>query len=534
MQTKRSVFKLCLEIGFIYILSYLLVAFVYPDLMWNQSIRFTSGHDIELPFQAAFIIARQFISGNLELWNFFDQNNHAYTHLGTGLYTIYAILEGLIFSLIFPYLSQPAIVFHKFHAVFYFGSILFIRTVGGYALARLFLPSLTLRIIACVLLNTVLASAGYSGLMVDQLYVLSLPIMYFLIRYHINRNRSNLIVAITWYILCVAMYPLMALGYFFVPFNLLIFSYLIITFIGDEKIKKLLLQFILYPIKKLSTLSLSNKGNYLEKGELLTNRILRSLSSNKILYQIRSPTLNTLIQLIREAWFTRVLGLSIVINVRLCHAVTVLTLLALLIIPVLTITYFVSLLMNTYYTHDSGLGDTTGRLNSIYSPLKYLSRYVSGTDPWDYLFSSVNYSSNQWSSDWSYSGGTVLFLVLLAVLFSRNKIKYTFFGTVLLIISTQFMVHPWSIWAPGHFITAFTNPFASLIRHTHMVALLVPYFLFPLVLLGLREITELPRSIKSFSRQRTRSAILLLVFLGVVTLIFLPTFAAFVHSLLKK
>ena len=82
-----------IELSLILFITFLVLAFIYPDLFLKSKIRYNSGHDITIPFQAFlynFYFLENFYFSN---WNFYDQTNHTFFHFNQGLYTFPAILE---------------------------------------------------------------------------------------------------------------------------------------------------------------------------------------------------------------------------------------------------------------------------------------------------------------------------------------------------------------------------------------------------------------------------------------------------------
>ena len=66
--------------------SMLVMAHVYPDMFVTAQIRFTGGHDMMIPYEAAWVHAGYFLRDGVELWSRFDHVNHAFFHLATGFH----------------------------------------------------------------------------------------------------------------------------------------------------------------------------------------------------------------------------------------------------------------------------------------------------------------------------------------------------------------------------------------------------------------------------------------------------------------
>ena len=78
---------------------------IYPDLFLSAKIRFNSGHDITIPFQA-FLYNFDFLKESyFNHWNIYDQTNHTFFHFTQGFYTFPAIVAEKIIKI--SHLKNP-------------------------------------------------------------------------------------------------------------------------------------------------------------------------------------------------------------------------------------------------------------------------------------------------------------------------------------------------------------------------------------------------------------------------------------------
>ena len=200
------------------------MAAIYPDLLVHQRIRFTGGHDIELPFEAAFTLAHQLLNGGLQLWNRFDQVNHGYLHLTTGFYTLPALLEAWVFAKIYPFLDRPGEAFYRLHALMFHGMGILFRTIGGYAVLSLFTTRWQTRVLSLLILNTLLSTQAFNGVVVGFVWSLSLLGIYALVRFSRLQNMGSLLLFTLIMTVAVANIPLLAVGYFYQALHFLLLA----------------------------------------------------------------------------------------------------------------------------------------------------------------------------------------------------------------------------------------------------------------------------------------------------------------------
>jgi hypothetical protein len=434
------------EIAIIWVISLALMAVIYPELVFHARIRFTAGHDIAVPFQAAFLHARYFVNGGIPLWDLYDQVDHAYFQLGTGFHTIPAILEGGIFALLHSLFAHPANAFYRVHAVGFFAICALFRTIGGFALLSLYPMARGSRILALLILNTLLAAQTYTGLMVAFIYSLTPLVLFYLVLLY----RRSTISAGFWFVaafaLSFAQVPLIAIGYFYAPIHFMILTMLVLKI-----------------------------WDYYRNSASMTEPDWRRfrLSAKGI---------------------TAALCVSAIIAMN--------------------VNYLLDLRAN-YFLAGSGIGGTEGRFSHILNPFYYLNfKYIGVAAVSDFLPGSLNIDKHDWWYSWPYLGSSVIALSIIGLLYGSYREKWIFAATLILnfAMQTPRLLDP-GITLPIHFVNAFTNPFSFLLIHVHMSALMLPYFLLPLVAMGIDTVREWARAPSRLAQEKWRDRIAAAVFI---------------------
>jgi hypothetical protein len=405
--------------------SMLLMALIYPDLLVTAQIRFTAGHDIEIPFLAAFNHASYFIRGEIPLWNLYDQVNHAHLHLGTGFHSFTAIIEGYVFSLIHWMFDRPGEAFQSFHPIVFFTLCTLARTAGGIALLRLYPISTGSRVLALVAMNTLLAQHAYVGVMVGFLYSLTPMILYLIVRFLRHLSLLNLLWLFAGFAFAFAQAPLLAIGYFYLPIHMFIVCAAVAFFIWARRDRR---------------------------GVPAAPATPGVTAASPALRRWTPPSLAV------------VLGLVIVAaNVA-----------------------YLLLMLDTFSLETSGLGggQSEGRFDNILNPLDFLQQRGAGPPPADAFRLWVDFSTNDWWFSWVLIGAGCLALSVIGLIYGNHRERWLFAIAFILDLLVQFPRDYLSWGLPAHYITSFTNPFAFLIRHSHMSMLLMGYFLVPLIAFG--------------------------------------------------
>ncbi|MBL8012723.1 MAG: YfhO family protein [Candidatus Omnitrophica bacterium] len=197
------------------LVSFVVVACLFPDLLIHRSNHLMYTHDLCMPLEDTFILVSQFFHGGLALWDRFDQMNFAYAHLTGGFYTVVNFVVAGIYILVSKFLPYPGEVFHSVYTLCFHAVTIFIRTSGGYLLLRHFCRRQGIVFISLVIFNTLLSSFMYTGLFANNLYSYFPLMIYFVIRIFDRRRWDDVLVFIVLMMICVANSALFALSYFY-------------------------------------------------------------------------------------------------------------------------------------------------------------------------------------------------------------------------------------------------------------------------------------------------------------------------------
>ncbi|SME98885.1 membrane protein YfhO [Tistlia consotensis] len=401
--------------------SMLVMALVYPDMLVSAQVRFTAGHDGAVPFQSAWLHAGYFLRGGVQLWNRLDQVNHAYLHLSLGFQGLAPIVEGWLFSLFGGAVARPGEVFQHFHPVAFFTLAALFRTAGGLALLSLYPVPRWARLLTLLLANTLLSVQTWSGVIAGFLFSLLPLVLYFLILFF---RRVSLATAL-WVVLALglafAQAPLLAVGYFYLPVHFFL----------------------------LSTLVAFGWWRW------------RGRHRDGPGAQVAAPP---------SGWRGTA---PLLIG---CAALAVVLALDLDYLHLLTRTFFIA---------DSGLSGSQGRFDQIFAPLSYMTKPPPGPDIGDLFAHVLDFTENRWWLSWPFIGAGCLGLALIGLTHGRHRERWLYAATLLLLVLAQAPRNWTSVGLPAHLITAFTDPFAFLIAHTHMSMMLMPFFLIVPIGLGL-------------------------------------------------
>ena len=214
-------------------ISLLFLFFVNPDYFFYRNIRFTSGHDISQPFFSSFIITENIFNKDFDNWNIFDQVNHSYHHLTSGLYTLPALLESLFFLILKNFTSDQAILFHLTHTYSYQILCLIFRSLGAILILNLYRVNFFEKIFFIILLNTLYSVSTISGVMVGFIYSLMPIAIYFIIKIDRDFKLKDILLFLLFLSFIFSQAPLMTISYFYLPLHFCI------IFLICKKIKKL-------------------------------------------------------------------------------------------------------------------------------------------------------------------------------------------------------------------------------------------------------------------------------------------------------
>src|SRR3989344_1957576 len=214
---------------FAFLLSFLAMMIVHPDLLLFKRLSFLYANDTDLPLGSSFALISQFYHGGIQLWDRYDHLNFAYTQLSAGIYTLSNTITAAVyvfFSWLFKY---PAEAMHHFHTIVWHGANMLIRTLGGFLLLRRFTQKPWVILLSLVYLNTLLTNAVYQALMTNNLYSYLPLLLFFILKFFDSFSLNDFLVMLVMGVIIVANSPLFALGYFYLVVHYFLIAILIFT-----------------------------------------------------------------------------------------------------------------------------------------------------------------------------------------------------------------------------------------------------------------------------------------------------------------
>ena len=225
---KKNIYELFIVI----VLTFLIALFVYPDLFLKAKIRFNSGHDITIPFQAFLYNFDFFKNFYFSNWNIYDQTNHTFFHFNQGFYTFPAILEAFVAVLLNFFIEDIAKINQLVHTYIYYIICFIFISLGSIKIFKHYNVILSQRIIFISLTNNLFAVPIVSGIMTGFIYSLTPLMIFFIIKLIEKKKIEYLFYFIILYCFAFAQMPTFSVGYFFVQFHF-IFIFLIFLTIYD-------------------------------------------------------------------------------------------------------------------------------------------------------------------------------------------------------------------------------------------------------------------------------------------------------------
>ena len=133
-----------------------------------------------------------------------------------------------------------------------------------------------------------------------------------------------------------------------------------------------------------------------------------------------------------------------------------------------------------------------GRMTNKYSIENYFSKPTTPSHkPKEFLLRSVNSQKNDYFYEWSFIGFSTLLFAGAGFLLSKDRRKHLFFWPIIFLFLILLPRDQFSFLSIGHWLNVLTNPFHYLIRCFGMTAFIIPYFLLPLIALGLQAFKEI-------------------------------------------
>ena len=79
-----------------------------------------------------------------------------------------------------------------------------------------------------------------------------------------------------------------------------------------------------------------------------------------------------------------------------------------------------------YYIPNSGLGETTGRLNQIMNPFTYFEKEIYTNNIGQLLNETFNSTSQNWTYSWLFLNNFTIFFSLIGIFFLKIILNYIF------------------------------------------------------------------------------------------------------------
>lgn len=403
-----------------------IMAWVYPDMLATAQVRFTAGHDIMVPFHSAWAHAGYFLHGGMQLWSRHDQMNHSFFHLGTGFQGLTGIIEGWTFAQLAGLFDRPGEAFQHFHPWAFFSLSTLFRTAGGLALLFLYPIPRWARVLALIVMNTVLASPTYDGLMVGFLYSLAPLVLYFLVVFFRCLTWTSFLWVVLALGLAFAQAPLLAVGYFYMPIHLFVFC-AVVAF-------------------GWWAIAARRSGTREARPDKPGGR--------------------------RRDWL--VLGLAFG---------------ALAVILAMNV-HYLGIMSKTFYIYGSGLTGTSGRFDNMLSPIAFLTSGGTGASMSEMAPFVLDFTENRWWFSWHFIGASVLGLSLVGLTHGRHRERWLYGAAFILVAFAQFPRTLTSFGLPAHLILGFTDPTAFIIGGFHMSLMVSYYFLVVPTGLGISALSQ--------------------------------------------
>jgi len=224
--TKDTSFKdTVLFILGVFLASFVIQSFLYPDLCFYLTRRLGTSHETQIPLESTFILVSHFFHGGIQLWDRFDQMNNAFFVSINGIYGVANIITAFIFIIFSPFFSHPAEALYHTHLFLFYGLTSFIRTIGGYLLLRKLISNKAVIFICLLYLNTILTSYMMTqGLMAHGVYCFLPLVLYFIFCFFEDLRLRTFLSAALVMALCLISSPYLTFGYFYQAVHFFILS----------------------------------------------------------------------------------------------------------------------------------------------------------------------------------------------------------------------------------------------------------------------------------------------------------------------
>src|SRR3989338_1824001 len=212
---RRPLVYLLFHVGISTGLAYLLMCLVFPDLFVKTNISFIRFGDTEINFYGTFTLASNLFHGGIQLWDPYNQMPLAYFYTAVSMLSFSTLWTALVYSIFAPFVSYPGQFFHVFYSRFYYVPAMLILCAGSYLLFRRFTKNPVLLIVLTMFSESLLLPQMYLGLNTESLFSFFPLLIHFILSFFEHGRFRDAICAVLMFSVCVGMFPLIAVGYFY-------------------------------------------------------------------------------------------------------------------------------------------------------------------------------------------------------------------------------------------------------------------------------------------------------------------------------
>lgn len=433
---------------------------VFPDLFVKTNISFIRFADTEINFYGTFTLVSNLFHGGIQLWDPYNQMPLAYFYTAVSMLSFSTLWTAFVYSLFAPLVTYPGQFFHVFYSRFYYVPAMLILSAGSYLLFRRFTKKPLLLLFLTMYCESLLLPQMYLGLNTESLFSFFPLLIHFILSFFEKGRFRDAICAVLMFAVCVGMFPLIAVGYFYQGVHFVILPIIVWWAVTKRKVV------------------FSKKGIRTACQAIWT--VLRNRRSIAIL-----------------------LGSGLLV--------------LFLLLP------HVIMLRTTYKDYDIAHESSRFVDYNPLHVSDYFQRESRYASQLDFLPKLLTFSDNQWAFSWVFVGMLAVFLVLCAAVLSTDTRKYIFIAAVIsywLLNSPRVMTGWQSVI---HWVNAITNPFNVAVRSMHMTgALMLSLVMAPLVVMGLAALLYPPKESQRTQLIKTCTILLLLLLIIEHSLMSLP------------
>lgn len=220
-------------------LSWIVMSFIFPDLLINHKISFIRFADTEFNYYGVFTFLSNFYHGGIQLWNNYDQMPLAYYYLCGGLTSFTNLVVSIIYIAVSPFFSSPSSLFHTIYSTFYTVPSTFIRCSGYYLLLSRFTKNKFVLLTSTVLGSTLLVPQFYLGLNSTSLHSFVPLTIHFILKFFEKFRLNDLLISVLIICICIAADSLVAVGYFYQGIHIILIPIIVWSVITHRHSLKL-------------------------------------------------------------------------------------------------------------------------------------------------------------------------------------------------------------------------------------------------------------------------------------------------------